>query len=42
VRAGVLVGTVRQLEQGRSEPMFETAAKLAAGLGVAVSAFETK
>jgi transcriptional regulator with XRE-family HTH domain len=39
-RSGVAVGTVRQFEQGRREPTYATLAKLAAGLGVSLSAFD--
>lgn len=33
-------GAIKQFEQGRREPTFETLAKLAAGLGVSLAAFD--
>jgi transcriptional regulator with XRE-family HTH domain len=37
---GLAVGTIRQFEQGRREPTYETLVKLAEGLGVSLSAFD--
>jgi transcriptional regulator with XRE-family HTH domain len=39
-RSGLASGTIRQLESGRREPSFETAAKIAVGLGVSLAAFD--
>jgi len=38
--AGVSVSAVRDFEQGRREPTFGTLVKLAAGLGLSLSAFD--
>ncbi|MBL8798004.1 MAG: helix-turn-helix transcriptional regulator [Planctomycetia bacterium] len=38
--SGLAVNTIRQFEYGRREPGFETLCKLAAGLGVSLSAFD--
>jgi transcriptional regulator with XRE-family HTH domain len=38
-RAGLSIGGVTQLEQGRRKPAWETVEKLAAALGVGVEAF---
>ena len=39
-RSGLAVNTIRQFEYGRREPTYETLVKLAAGLGVSLSAFD--
>jgi transcriptional regulator with XRE-family HTH domain len=39
-RAGIGISTLRQFEYGRREPTFATLLKLAAGLGVGLSAFD--
>jgi transcriptional regulator with XRE-family HTH domain len=40
LRSDLSVGGIRQFEQGRREPTFETLVKLAAGLGVSLAAFD--
>ncbi len=39
-RSGIGVSTLRQFEYGRREPTYGTLVKLAAGLGVSLSAFD--
>jgi len=39
-QSGLSVDAIRQLEYGRREPSFDTLLKLAAGLGVSLSAFD--
>lgn len=39
-KSGVPVGTIRYFEYGLREPTFDTLTKLAAGLGVSLSAFD--
>lgn len=39
-KAGLSIDAVRQFEYGRREPAFATLVKLAAGLGVSLSAFD--
>ena len=39
-RCDLHVGTIRQFEHGRREPTYETLVKLAAGMGVSLSAFD--
>ena len=41
-QTGLHVGTIRQFEQGRREPTYGTLVKLAAGLGVSLSAFDVQ
>lgn len=39
-RSGIPEVTIRQLEAGRREPVFDTLVKIAQGLGVSLSAFD--
>jgi transcriptional regulator with XRE-family HTH domain len=41
-RSGVPLGTLQGFEQGHREPTYGTLLKLARGLGVGLSAFETQ
>jgi transcriptional regulator with XRE-family HTH domain len=39
-RSGVPVSTIRQFEQGRREPTYQTLVKLAWGLGMSLAVFD--
>ncbi len=39
-KSGIDVGTIRQFEQGRRKPTWDTLVKLAKGLEVSLSAFD--